>query len=206
MATKKDESAITINVFGQLKKDEIRFFGTPYNIRNNCQVGQWAKSETEFLGNSLEISIIHTQEYFGKLGKTQPCRWLQVFFIPAPKENKAPNNYVCVTYLKTRSLSEFGQKIIELMMNGEPALGIFTGNFERHSGELGNYFSVKFDWRERTEEEKPQLALIAQFLNTMPLLRDTGLPETMFAVNGDEDIEAARNALKIMEQERNERK
>lgn len=205
MTTKKDNSAITVNIFGQLKKDEIRYFGTPYNIRNNCQIGQWAKDEETFLGNSLDMAIIHTQEFYGRLGKTT-SRWMQVFFIPAPSETKAPQNYVCVTYLKTRSLSQFGQTIIELMEKGEPGMGIFTAEFQRHNGDLGNYYSVKFDWRERTPEELPQLQLIANFLNTMPLLRDTGLPETMFAVNGDEDIEAAKNALKLMEQARNEKR
>jgi hypothetical protein len=201
MATKKDDSAIAINVFGQLKTDEIRFFGTPYNIRNNCQVGQWAKDEENFLGNSLEMAIIHTQEMYGRLGKSTG-RWLQVFFIPAPSETKAPHNYVkaphnyvCVTYIKTRSLSQFGQKIIELMMNGEPAMGIFTGSFQRHTSDLGNYFSVKFDWRERTAEEMTQLRLIAEFLNTMPVFRDSGLPSTMFPVHSDEDVERAREML-----------
>lgn len=199
MATKKDEPAITINVFGRLKSNEVRYFGTPYNIRNNCQVGQWAKNEEEFLGNTLEMAIIHTQEMYGRLGKST-SRWLQIFFIPAPSETKAPANYVCVTYLKTRSLSDFGQKIIELMMNGEPALGIFTGSFQRHSNELGNYYSVKFSWRERTPEELPQLKLIAEFLSTTPLLRDPGLPETMFPVNSDEEIAAAKKVLGNMSQ------
>jgi hypothetical protein len=199
MATKKEESAITINVFGQIKPNEIRYFGTPYNIRNNCQVGQWAKNEQEFLGNTLDMAIIHTQEMYGKLGKST-SRWLQIFFIAAPNEDKAPNNYVCVTYLKTRSLSEFGQKIIELMMNGEPAIGIFTGSFQRHSNEMGNYYSVKFDWRQRTEEELPQLKLIAEFLNTEPILRDPGLPETMFPISSDENITAAKKTLENMSQ------
>jgi hypothetical protein len=199
MATKKEESAITINVFGKMNTNEIRYFGTPYNIRNNCQIGQWAKNEQEFLGNTLDMAIIQTQKMYGKLGKST-SRWLQIFFIAAPNETKAPANFVCVTYLKTRSLSEFGQTIIELMMDGEPALGIFTGNFQRHSNELGNYYSVKFTWRKRTEEEMDQLKLIASFLQTEPILQDPGLPETMFAINSEEDITSAKKALENISQ------
>lgn len=198
MTAKKESSEITINVFGQLKTNEIRYFGTPYNIRNNCQVGQWAKNEEEFLGNSLDMGVIHTQEMYGRLGKTTG-RWLQIFFVPAPEEEKAPQNYVCVTYIKTRSLSDFSQKIIELMMNGEPAMGIFTGSFQRHTNDLGNYYSVKFSWRERTDGEMAQLRLIADFLQTLPVLRDPGLPETMFAISSDEDIEIAKATLRDME-------
>lgn len=187
MASKSESTAIELKVFGKLATEQINFFKPPYNIRNNCQVGQWAKSEDDFIGASLDIAIIGTQEFYGKLGKSTG-NWLQVWFIAAPSETKIPKNVVCVTYIKTRSLSSFGQTIIELMSNGDPALGIFTGSFQKHSNDYGNYASVKFTWRERTEEENPQLKLIADFLATAPILEDTGLPKTMIKVlNGDYD-------------------
>lgn len=184
MANKSTENAIvkSISVFGQLMTEQINFFKPPYNIRNNCQVGQWAKGDDDFIGNSIEIAIIGTQEMYGKLGKST-SNWLQVFFVAAPSETKIPQNVVCCTYLKTRSLSSFGQKIIELLSSTNPAEGIFIGSFLKHSNDLGNYYSVKFDWRIRSEEEKPQLKLIADFLGTLGSpLEDNGLPATMIKV------------------------
>lgn len=202
MANKSTESsAIELKVFGKLATEQINFFKPPYNVRNNCQVGQWAKTEDDFIGNSLDIAIIGTQEYYGKLGKSTG-NWLQIWFIAAPTESKIPKNVVCVTYIKTRSLSAFGQTIIELMSNGDPAVGIFTGSFAKHSNDYGNYSSVKFAWRERTEEEKPQLKLIANFLSTAPILEDTGLPKTMVKVV-DGNYEIAQEVFEqIMEAEK----
>jgi hypothetical protein len=44
---KSNPSAIELKVFGKLMTEKINFFKPPYNIRNNCQVGQWAKGEDE---------------------------------------------------------------------------------------------------------------------------------------------------------------
>ena len=201
MTTKTDKTnSSAIEVFGKLIKEQINFFKPPYNVRNNCQVGQWAKSEDDFIGNSLDIAIINTEEFYGKLGKSTG-NWLQIWFVAAPEETKIPKNIVCVTYIKTRSLAQFGQTIIELMSNGEPATGIFTGSFQKHSNDYGNYASVKFDWRERTEDEKAQLVLITNFLTTAPILEDTGLPRTMVKVHKGNFIIAQEIFNQIMEDE-----
>jgi hypothetical protein len=197
---KNNSSAIELKVFGKLMTEQINFFKPPYNVRNNCQIGQWAKTEDDFIGNSLDIAIIGTNEFYGKLGKSTG-NWLQIWFVAAPTETKLPKNVVCCTYIKTRSLAQFGQTIIELMSNGEPATGIFTGSFQKHSNDYGTYASVKFDWRERTEDEKAQLILIAGFLATAPILEDTGLPKTMVKVY-DGNYEVAQKDFKaIMEDE-----
>jgi hypothetical protein len=194
--TEKTNSTAIIKVFGKLMKEEINFFKPPYNVRNNCQVGQWAKSEDDFIGNSLNIAIIGTNEFYGKLGKSSG-NWLQIWFVAGPDETKLPKNIVCVTYIKTRSIAQFGQTIIELMSNGEPATGIFTGSFLKHSNDYGSYASVKFNWRERTEDEKAQLVLIANFLATAPILEDTGLPKTMVKVY-DGNYEVAQEDFKAI--------
>ena len=207
MTTKKKEntgSAIELKVFGKLMTEQINFFKPPYNVRNNCQFGQWAKTEDDFIGDSLDIAIIGTQEFYGKLGKATG-NWLQIWLVAAPSETKLPKNVVCVTYIKTRSLSQFGQTIIELMSNGEPATGIFTGSFQKHSNNYGNYASVKFDWRERTEDEKYQLLLIVNFLSTSPILEDTGLPKSMVKVyEGNYEV-AKENFDAIMKDEANKK-
>lgn len=160
-------------IFGTKPKDSIYIPQSPFGVRNDCSVGQWKIGDEDFRGNSIDISIIKASQLFGSLGKTKNTQWLQVWFIPAPSEEKLPANTVCLTYLKTRSISQFSQKITELMASGEPARGIFTASFEKHSGELGTYYSVKWDWRDRTSEaESKQLHQIAQFMQTSPRLID----------------------------------
>ncbi len=162
-----------ITVFGTRPKDSIFLPTTPFAVRNDCSVGNWKVGDDDFRGNTIEISIIKVSQYFGSLGKTKNAQWLQVFFVPAPGCDNLPSNTVCLTYLKSRSISQFSQKITELMESGEPALGIFIGSFEKHSNEYGNYYSVTWDWRERkTELEKKQLEQIANFLSSKPQLVD----------------------------------
>lgn len=168
---------VNLTVFGTKPQNSIFLPQVPFAIRNDCSVGQWKVGDEDFRGNSLNISIIKISQHFGTLGKTKNTQWLQVWFIPAPGEDKLPSNTVCLTYLKTRSISQFSQKITELMASGEPALGIFTASFEKHSSELGNYFSVVWNWRERaTDSEKAQLEQIATFLSTSPNLIDMNTP------------------------------
>jgi hypothetical protein len=92
---------------------------------------------------------------------------------------------MCVSYIKTRSLSQFAQTITRLMENGEPAEGIFVLSFLSHTNAQGQpYKSVKFDWRERkTATEKKQLELIAAFMQTKPLLADTNGAREMVCID-----------------------
>lgn len=162
-----------ISVFGTRPKNSIWLGDQPYARRNDCAAGQWKVGDDDFRGKSLEISIIKVARFFGSLGKAKDTFWLQVWFVPAPGCAQLPPNTVCVTYLKTRSFSQFSQKITELLANGEPAEGIFIGSFAKHSNDLGNYYSVVWDWRSRTSpEEKEQLSAITDFLQSDPLLVD----------------------------------
>ena len=162
-----------ITVFGTRPKDSIFLPATPFAVRNDCAVANWKVGDDDMRGKTIEISIIKVAQYFGTLGKTKDAHWMQVWFVPAPGCDNLPSNTVCVTYLKSRSISQFSQKITELMESGEPALGIFTGSFEKHSNEYGVYYSVTWDWRERkTDAEKKQLEQIANFLNSQPQLVD----------------------------------
>ena len=147
-----------ITVFGTRPKDSIFLPTTPFAVRNDCAIGNWKVGDDDMRGKTIEISIIKVSQHFGSLGKTKNTQWLQIFFVPAPGCDNLPSNTVCLTYLKSRSISQFSQKITELMESGEPALGIFIGSFEKHSNEYGTYYSVKWDWKERkTEPEKKQL-------------------------------------------------
>lgn len=162
-----------INVFGKRPKDSIWLGDQPYAIRNDCQKGQWKVGDDDLRGKQIEISIIKVSRFFGTIGKAMNTFWLQIWFVPAPSCTTLPANTVCVTYLKTRSLSQFSAKIAELLGEQDPAEGIFVAGFEKHSNDLGNYYSVRWDWRSReTEEEEAQLQQIAAFLQTEPVLID----------------------------------
>lgn len=196
-----------INIFGKINKEIINHFTPPYSVRNDCQIGQWKIGEDNILGNELEIAIIAMRNYYGNLGKTKYTQWLQIWFIGAPSEQKLPSNTVCVTYAKTRSLTGLGQKAIEVMENQDPGVGIFKTSFEKHSGDYGNYYSVSWNWRERTAEEFAQLQLIADFLNTAPSFNDPNLPKTMIALpdgSGTDpiDLVEAEKVVKLLEEEK----
>ncbi|AFY74765.1 hypothetical protein Syn7502_02828 [Synechococcus sp. PCC 7502] len=186
---------MSLQVFGTKPKDSIFLPQQPYSVRLNCQAGQIAISDDEYLGNSMEISIIGVKQMFGSLGKTRDTDWLQIFFIPAPSCKILPSNTVCVSYIKTRSLSQFNQKITQLMESGEPAEGIFIISFQSHQNGKGDpYKSVKFDWRPRkTAEEKKQLEEIIGFMQNNPILGDANGTREMLPVR--RESEADRKAL-----------
>ena len=129
----------------------------------------------------------------GNLGKTQGEVWLQIFFVPVPglpSSEKLPQNTVCVTYLKKRSINQFSETLYKVMETAEPALGIFTGSLIKHTSDLGDYYSVKFDWREReTDEEIEQLEMIANFLAIEPELIDLDRTNNMTLVEGKSQSE-----------------
>lgn len=91
---------------------------------------------------------------------------------------------------------------------GEPGLGIFGGSFTKHSNELGQYYSVRWDWRERNgEAELQQLEHIEAFLQSEPRLIDLVGARQMVAVDRlSQDelellIESAHAAQKLLPQE-----
>ena len=140
--TQAKSKAPELKIFGTINKEEINLMDPPYAVRNDCSIGQWKVGEKGLMGDSLAMSIVGVRKFYGKLGKGKPSDWIQLWFIGAPHETKIPVNVVCVTYVKTRSLSSLGQTLIEVMQSTEPALGIFETSFEQHSNELGKYYSV----------------------------------------------------------------
>lgn len=189
---------MSLQVFGTKPKDSIFLPQSPFAVRFNCQAGQVAIGDDEYLGNSMEISIIAVNQLFGNLGKTKDAEWMQIFYIPAPSCKFLPSNTVCVSYIKTRSLNQFTQTITRLMENGEPAEGIFIISFLSHQNTKGDpYKSVKFDWRPRkTAEEKKQLEQIIGFMQTNPVLGDSnGTREMLPLDQRRRESEADRKAL-----------
>lgn len=193
-----------LTVFGVKPVDSIFLPQMPFAVRNDCQIGQWKVGDEDFRGNSIDISIIKVSQFFGSLGKTKNAQWLQIWFIPAPSEEKLPSSTVCITYIKSRSISQFSQKITELMASGEPALGVFTASFEKHSGELGTYYSLKWNWRERnTDAEKMQIEQIATFMQASPALFDMNNAANLICIDGmsNEEISMLINSARAEAEE-----
>lgn len=192
----------TINVFGKINKEIINHFTPPYAVRNDCRLGQWKIGDDKLLGNTLDLSVIAIKPFYGILGKTKG-QWLQVWFVGTTAETKIPQNTVCVTYVKTQSLSALGQKAIEIMETEDPANGIFTTSFSKHAGDYGDYYSIVWNWRPREEQELKQLELIADFLETKPSLVDPNLTETMIELSDGAnpiDLVEAQKQIKLLEE------
>lgn len=192
-----EKRIMNINVFGVKPKDAIFNPNTPFAVRFNCQAGKLALSENDYISDNAEISIIKASRFYGSLGKTRNVEWLQLFYVAAPDCDVLPQNTVCVSYIKTRSLGQFQQVVIRLLGEGtNPAEGIFKVSFVPHSNELGNYFSVRFDWRKRVTRkdvnEFNQLEMIAEFLNDSPRLVDVTATREMVCIENlsQEEIDA----------------
>ncbi len=162
----------TLNIFGTKPKDAILVADNIPNLRCNCQEGQW-KIGDDALGNKLECSILKFSKYYGTLGQTTNTIWGQVFFVAENSGSSSDIYREClmVTYQKTRSLSSFLNLITKLQCQAvEAAEGVFVASFVKHSGqkpdESGvvkpiNYYSINWDWRERTSEDNSIDQLVA---------------------------------------------
>lgn len=163
-----------------------------YSIRNNCQLGQWVKSDgVTPLGNKLDLSILHVERLFGDLGKTKAAHWLQIWGISPSVCSEA---VVFVTYVKSIGLTILGNTILDCALEGKnPADLIFKTTFTPRSNEYGSYFSLAFETTERAADDGKRQE-IEQFLGTMPLFLDTNLPNTLF-IAGDRDQEELETEL-----------
>ncbi len=188
--------------FGKLNSECIEFMQPPFNIRNNKQVGMWALDEETMVAKEIKVSIISCLPYFGRLGKGQPCKWLQIWFVAAPGETNVPQNLVCVTYTNKQSVTELAQKLAIVRSEHNALEGIWRCGFKRHAGEKGDYYSVSWDWEkmnpdlEENKEFARKLVRLFADLSTKYSLIDTGLPSTMVPVTGtDEEAMEAYEAM-----------
>jgi hypothetical protein len=161
------------NIFGVKPKGSIFLPSQPLSVRLDCKDGQLTLGEDSPLGKTAEISVLKVSRWFGDMGMTKGAEWLQIFYVGAPKCDTLPKDTVCVSFLKTRSLGQFQRVITTLLAAGtNPAKGIFGVSFVDHVSGQNRYKSVKFDYRERTEDEAEQLKSIADFMAGNPRLVD----------------------------------
>lgn len=191
MTTKTEQKTPAFSVFGAKQKDEILVPEMPIAVRNNCQSGKWMIGDEEY-GSKCSMTILKFSKFFGDLGQTQKSLWGQIWFVA--ESGELPQGVVMVTYIKSRSLSDFNRLVASVQARGvEPAMGIFVPEFLRHSGqkpdETGvlkpiNYYSVKWSWVERTDWKLLDAAA-AVLTDSSNLSRMIDLEGTRYMVNLD---------------------
>ena len=171
--TKKAQTdGVNFSVFGTRPLDAIFVPQQPFFVRADCKVGIFKVGDDDFRDKKLEISIVKVACVYGTLGKST-TNWVQIWFVPAPSCQVLPAQTLCCMYLKGRSIQSFFLFITELMGQGEPGLGIFEASFTKHSNQQGDYYSVVWNWRERsTETEHEQLELLGDLMTTNPAFVD----------------------------------
>lgn len=192
MATKaidKQTGEITLsNPFSLATSEDNLILPSPsYSIRNNCQLGQWTKSDgVTIIGNKLDLSILHVERLFGDLGKTRNAHWLQVWGISPQVGNE---KIVFVTYVKSLSLTILGNAILDCALEGKnPADLIFRTSFTPRSNEYGSYFSLAFETVDRAADD-PKREAINRFLGSNPTFLDTNVPNSLFLVGSMDQAE-----------------
>jgi len=148
----------SFSVFGAKPADALLVPEIPIAVRNNCQSGQWTIGDTDY-GSKCSMTIIKFSKFFGNLGMTSNTLWGQLWFIA--ESGELPQGTVMLTYIKSRSLNDFNRLVVSVQSRGvEPATGIFTPEFVKHSGQKPddngvvkpiNYYSLKWSWSERKE-------------------------------------------------------
>jgi hypothetical protein len=182
----KNEMDALDNIFGVKPKGAIFLPAQPYQVRFNCKEGCLSLGEDDHLGKEAEISILKVSRYFGTIGMTTDTEWLQIFFVGAAGCTVLPENTVCISYLKTRSLSNFQRQTTKLMAAGSnPAKGIFGVSFAAHTSGTNKYKSASFTYRERAgDAEMKQLEAIAAFMGTNPALMDMRFSAQLQCLDG----------------------
>lgn len=177
---------ISISVFGFKPKDAIMVPELPIGVRNNCQSGQWFINDKSY-GQTLSMTIVKFSKFFGNLGQTKNELWGQIWFIA--ESGELPQNVVMVTYIKTRSLNNFNRLITEIQSREiEPAEGIFIPSFVKHSGQKDgkpiNYYSLEWDWTERTDWSMiEKAAAMLSDPNNLALMNDINGTQEMVCID-----------------------
>lgn len=97
------------------EKDGILLPATgPFGLRFNCSAGQLALSERNLVTDTGKVVILHYDNHFGSLGKTENEFWTRIVFIPHPSliadsKGKVPSGTVCEAFLKGESRDLFSQ-------------------------------------------------------------------------------------------------
>jgi hypothetical protein len=181
-----------LSTFGKKPKGAILAPNNAFNVRNNCQIGQWSDGSREY-GNKAEIVIVRFSNFFGNLGKTTNTFWGQLWGVCFAGD--IPKNAFFCTYLKTESLANLNNLIVALQASNDdldPANGLFKPQFSKRAKSLedqttANYYAIEWDWEpieENTEEGEFLNAVAASFKDNFALLYDAKSTENMILLDG----------------------
>ena len=172
MSTSNKSKLPTFSVFGAKPKDAILLPNSAMSARNNCQSGQWTIGDKDY-GSKCSMTVLKFSKFFGSLGQTSHTLWGQLWFVA--ESGELPQGVVMVTYLKNRNLEAFNNLIAEVQSKGiEPAMGIFTPEFVKQSGQKPddsgivkpiNYYTLKWTWNERADAQYAILEQAAALLS-----------------------------------------
>ncbi len=166
------DQGVHFTVFGTRPENTIFVPQQPFFVRADCKIGMFKVGDDDYRDKKIELSIVKVACVYGTLGKTT-TNWVQIWFVPAPECAVLPAQTLCCMYLKGRSIQSFFLFITELMGKGEPGRGIFEASFTKHLSERGDYYSVVWQWRERSsKEEHAQLQLLGDLMDTNPAFVD----------------------------------
>lgn len=200
--TKPNDDFVMPSVFGFKPPDAILVPDMPMSVRNNCQVGQWLIGDDAY-GSKCSMTILKFAKFFGNLGQTKQVQWGQLWFVA--ESGDLPKGVLMVTYIKSRGLQNFSNLIASVQSRGiEPASGIFSTEFVKHTGQgpddsgvvkPRNYFSLKWDWKERSKEDYSILKQGAAVLanpDNMSRLVDLDGTRQMISIDGMSSERLAR--------------
>jgi hypothetical protein len=200
-ATTNSKFSQALSTFGKKPKGAILAPNTAFNVRNNCQIGQWSDGSREY-GSKADLIVVKFSNFYGNLGQTKSTFWGQLWAVCY--RGDVPKNTFFCTYLKTESLANFNNLVVSIQAENDdldPANGIFKPRFEKRTkslddGNTANYYAIVWSWEPIKEETKESTFLnsVANAFNeNFALLHDPKSTENMICLDGmdPEDRDAA---------------
>ena len=140
----------------------------PFGLRFNCSAGQLALSERNFISESGKLVILHYDNWFGSLGKTENEFWTRVVCIAHPSlvadsKGKVPSGTVCEAFLKGESRDLFSQAATVAVRKFGLGLAQLVCSFtaQPRQNAKGSYAAFAFDF---SEPEKADSAFMGEIL------------------------------------------
>lgn len=142
----------------------------PFAVRFNCAVGQLALTESQHIAAAGELVVLHSDNWFGSLGKTVNEFWTRVVAVPTPQfvekvGGAIPVNTVCESFLKGESRDLWEKASVIAMQSHGVGLAelICTFKAEARKGEKGSYFAFGFEFRQASKDEAKFMESVMSF-------------------------------------------
>lgn len=151
-------------------KDGILLPATgPFGLRFNCSAGQLALSERNLVTDAGKLIVLHYDNWFGSLGKTENEFWTRIVCIAHPSlvadsKGKVPSGTVCEAYLKGESRDLFSQAATVAVRKFGLGLAQLICEFKAQGRQnaKGSYAAFAFEF---SEPDKADAAFMGEILN-----------------------------------------